>query len=321
MGRVGGTSGISPALLGAALLGTTQLLWGGSFWGTEVAARHTEPGMIAFLRTGIALLALVALVTAGYGRWPRGRRQWTWVVITGLLMNVVFYLGFTEGVPRAGGGNGAVLANSVPLWVLLISWLVLRERATLAGIAGLLVGFAGCVVMVVPQLGGTGDTGELVLGCLLCLAAALGWGIGTLMLARLLAKEPDIDMLGFTTAQFAVGVPIIAIVAFGVDGVAGTDWGSEQLWGPVVYLSLGGSAIATVCFFAALRYTSPTTASSWLFLGPVIGVLIEIARGNTPEAIVGVGMALAILGVALVNLAPRLAAARGPTPAPADEPA
>jgi drug/metabolite transporter (DMT)-like permease len=57
---------------------------------------------------------------------------------------------------------------------------------------------------------------------------------------------------------------------------------------------------------------SATTVSAWLFLSPVVAVLLEIVLGNTPKTIVFAGMVLTIVGVAIVN--------RAPAPAVAEEP-
>ena len=72
-------------------------------------------------------------------------------------------------------------------------------------------------------------------------------------------------------------------------------------------------AIASLAYFTALRLIPATRASAWQFLAPVVAVAVEVGRGNAPEAIVLGGMALVILGVAVVTAAPARAA---PTPAP-----
>jgi len=66
-----------------------------------------------------------------------------------------------------------------------------------------------------------------------------------------------------------------------------------------------GSAIATVLYFAALRLTSPTRATAWSFLSPVVAILISIGLGEAPQAAVFVGMAVTIAGVCVVNLPER----------------
>jgi probable blue pigment (indigoidine) exporter len=107
-----------------------------------------------------------------------------------------------------------------------------------------------------------------------------------------------------TAAQYVVGGIVLLAISFAAEGSGGADWSSGVLWLVVAFISVIGSALATVTFFGALRALSPTTVSAWLFLSPVFAVLLEIILGHTPRAIVFAGMALTIAGVAIVNSSP-----------------
>lgn len=253
-----------------------------------------------------AAVVLALAVVLLRGRLP-ARSLWPWTIVTGLLMVTLTLEGIAEGTARAGAANAAILINSSPFLVLILGRLFFHERASALGILGLVVGFAGIVVMVAPQLGDIPDTGDFALGMGMALLGALGWAVGVLMTKELFTRHPDLDMLGFTTAQYAVGGAVALVLAFAIEGTGGTAWGSRDLWAAVVWISIGASAIATLTFFGALKRLSATTVTAWQFLAPVVAVITEIVYGNTPDAIVLGGMCLAIAGVALVNVAPQLA--------------
>lgn len=61
----------------------------------------------------------------------------------------------------------------------------------------------------------------------------------------------------------------------------------------------GAPTIGFVAFYAAVKRMDPTRASVWVFLVPLIAVLIEVARGDVPKPVVVLGMALALLRRAL----------------------
>jgi drug/metabolite transporter (DMT)-like permease len=288
------------------LLGAPILLWGGSFRVAAVAGRHTSALMQNGLRVGISAVVLLALLPLLGARLPRGRLA-LWALATGLLGVVLFYEGFAEGTIRAGAGNAAVLSNSSPLFVLVLARLALRERMPAAGVLGLLLGFAGIVVMVSSQLRG-GGTPSMALGMGLALAAAVGWAVATLVVKWLVDRDPELDVVGLTAGQFVVGALVLAPLAFAVDGTGGTAWSSGELWGAIAFLAGGASVAAYVLFFAALKRLAVTVASASQFLVPVVAVLVEIARGAVPGGLVLGGMGLALAGVALVNLAPFLRA-------------
>jgi len=303
-GRAGGSA---PALL----LGVSLLFWGTSFRATAIAAEHTSGVVISALRAVPAAIALAALVALLPGRrFPATPALWLWAGVTGLLGTTLFFVGLSEGTRLAGAGNAAVLANATPFFVLVLSWMFLRERASVAGVAGLGVGFAGVVVMVSSQFGGEHDTGDLLAGISLALAAAAGWAVTTLVVKWLVERHPDLDLVGLTAGQFLVGAAACVPLALGLEGTGGTDWGSGDLWGAIAWLTAGSSVLAYLAFFAALKRASATAVSASLFLVPVVAVLVEAVYGEAPGGVVLGGMALAILGVALVMFAPELEARR-----------
>jgi drug/metabolite transporter (DMT)-like permease len=131
-------------------------------------------------------------------------------------------------------------------------------------------------------------------------------------------KDPELDLVGLTTWQYVFGGIVLLVLSFAVEGTGGTDWSSVDLWWSIAFVSIVGSALATLAYFGALRRLSATKVAAWTFLSPVVAVLLEIVLGHTPKPIVLVGMAVTIAGVAIVNGAPQRAPAQAPeTPEPA----
>lgn len=302
--KSGGGRGLAAAFMIAVSVG----FWGGSFPVTAIGVEHTSGTMLSALRAVPAAFVLAAALPLLRARFPQGR-LWIWSAVTGLLGITLFFVGMSEGTAYAGAANVAVLANTPPFFVLLLGWVFLGERVTLLGTTGLGVGFAGIVVMVSSQLGGR-NASELALGMGLALAAAAGWGVTTLIVKWLVERDPKLDLTGLTAGQYLVGGAALIPLAVGLRGTSGTEWSSGELWAALAYLTLGPSVLAYLAFFGALKRATATVVSASLFLVPVVAVLIEVARGNAPGAVVLVGMALAIAGVALVSLAPELEARR-----------
>jgi drug/metabolite transporter (DMT)-like permease len=282
-------------------LGTTVFFWGTQYWAIEIAAPHSPPIVITALRTVPAAVALIVVALLLRSRFPI-RRLALWTCLTGVIGVALTLGGITEGAARAGGGNTAVLVNTAPFFIVVLGWLFLGEPIARPVALGLAAGFAGVVMVVSPQLDGGGDTGDLALGLSLALVSAVAWAVATLIVKRLTEREPDLDIVAFTAAQYAVGAVALVALAFVLEPVEATDWRSTDLWGSIAYLSLGGSALGYLTYFLALKRLSAGTAGAWLFLIPVVAVIVDAARGTVPEAVVLAGMALAVGGVALVSL-------------------
>jgi drug/metabolite transporter (DMT)-like permease len=303
--------GLYPALLVAVPV----VVWGCTPRVTAEAGPLAGPLTLTMLRaapTAVALLVALPLLRA---RLPRDRSLWLWTAVTGLLMVTVFLTGFTEGIIHAGPGNAIVLATTAPFWVVILGRLFLGERPGMQAVAGLLVGFAGVVMIVWSQVGGDSGGTELVVGMALALAAALGWGIGTLIVKELVVRRPDVDLVGLTAGQYVVGGAAMLAISFASEGSGGAHWSSGKLWLCVAFISVVGCAVATIAYFEALRVVDVTRVTAATFLSPVIAVLLEIVLGNAPSGIVLAGMAVTIVGVAVVTTAPQT------TPLAAAEPA
>src|SRR5262249_40445950 len=219
----------------------------------------------------------------------------------GLLLAPVFLGGFTEAILPGGPGNAFVLAPTAPFWVVLLGRVFFGERPPLQSVVGLLLGFVGVVLIVWSQLGGEAGGAELAAGMVLALAAALGWAAGTMLVKELLQRRPDIDSVGLTTGQFLVGGAALLIASFGGEGSDGAEWSSGKLWLAVTFLSIVGSAAATIAYFGALRRLGATRVTAWGFISPVVAVLLEVVLGHSPRPVVLVGMAVPIAGGGLVT--------------------
>jgi drug/metabolite transporter (DMT)-like permease len=255
--------------------------------------------MLTALRLAPAALLLLLALPLLRARIP-GRELWQSMALTGVLI-AFFNQGLTEGVARTGPGTAIVLSSTIPFFIALLGRMLLGERIAVGTACGLLVGFVGVVLVVSSQLGG-GDKGAgFALGIVFALAAALA-GAGSTMLVRKAAVEhPDVDIVGYTTGQTLVAGALLLVLAFGIQGTDGAGWSSGELWGAVAFVSIVGTAVATVAYFASLKRLTATRVGSWLFLSPVVAVLIEIALGEIPEPLVFAGMALTVTGIAIVN--------------------
>jgi drug/metabolite transporter (DMT)-like permease len=293
------------------LLVVTVFFWGTAFRATAIGAEHASPVVFSTLRALPAGALLLGVVVLTRGRLPRGRPL-AMATISGLLMVTLTFEGIAEGTKLAGAGNAAVLVNTTPFFVLVFGRVFLGERIAGIGVVGLVTAFVGVVTMISSQIGGEADTADLVAGMTIALLAGAGFGVGTLLVKATTTRYPATDLVGFAAAQHLIGGLALVPLALAYGDVAATTWGSSELWASIAWVSIGSSAIASLAYFTALRHIPATRASAWQFLAPVVAVAVEVGRGNAPEAIVLGGMALVILGVAVVTAAP----ARGRDPAP-----
>lgn len=294
----------SAVATGYLLLAGPVLCWGGAYRAISFAGPHAPPLMLMGLRVSMAAALLVVLLPLLGVRFPTGRLL-LWAGITGVLGVAVTFECFAEGTLRAGPGNAAVLTNTSPFFVMLLGRAFLGERPKPAAVLGLLIGFAGVVMMVSSQLGGA-NGGDLAFGMVLATGSGAGWAVSTVLVKRLAQRDRNLDVVALVAGQYVIGGVVLSALAFAIHGTGSTKWSSGELWGALVFLAVGGSVVGSLTFFSALKRLSARVASSAQFLVPVVAVVIEFVRGSAPGGVVLAGMFVAIGGVALVNLAPEL---------------
>ena len=284
----------------AVVLGVAVVFAGLAYPVTGAALHLTTPALIAVSRAlvgGLVMLPVLRLVGA---RLPSSRAGWAWATAIGFGNITVTLIGISEGTRLAGAAVASVLLNSAPFFAAMLTRVFLGEALTRLRVAGLVIGFAGIVVIVVggPSQGGGSHIGE---GVAICLAGALGWASAGLGMRYLSVRDPEFDVWGATTAQFLCGGVLLLPYFAATGGASGTDWSSARLWECLAFLILGAQVITYVGFYLALARWASARVFAWTFLVPAVAVIVEAVRGNLPSALTSAGLVIVIAGVALVT--------------------
>jgi drug/metabolite transporter (DMT)-like permease len=266
---------------------------------TDSALKHTSPIMIATLRALVGGVILSLALPLLRSRLPRTRRLWAWAFAIGFGNTTLTQVGISVGTARAGAAVASVLLNTSPFFVAVIARVALREPITRLRAIGLLIGFAGVLLVVLADPGKIAHGSRLAIGFVVALLGALGWAGGGLGMRALTQRDPDLDVSGHTAAQFlAGGIPLIPLAI--LDGGT-TTWSDPTLIAQLAYLIIGGQVLVYLGFNAALARWQSTRVYAWTFLVPVVAVLIEAVQGSLPGPAATVGIIVVITGVAIVN--------------------
>jgi drug/metabolite transporter (DMT)-like permease len=269
-------------------------IWGASFLFIKVADRDFAPLQVAFGRCALGASTLAAILLVRRERLPRGRTVWAQMMVLAVLFNSVPFSLFAFGETRVSSVVAGICNATTPLWVVLVSLLVLpEERLNRDRFAGLVVGFAGVVVVLGPW---TGLGGQLV-GTLACVAASACYGIGFPFTRRYLAGRPD-SAVSLSAAQVLCGTIQLALVV---------PWLTEapDRVGPDPVLSLlvlgaAGTGVAYVLNYVVIRRAGAANASTVTYLVPLFATVLGVAvLGERLSWNQPVGAVVVLLGVAL----------------------
>lgn len=278
-----------------------RLLGLGSIWGTsflliKIALEGLPPLGIALGRSVAGALTLWAYVALRRRPIPVDARTWGKMAFVGLVANAIPFALFSWGELHVTSGVAGVYNATTPLFTLAIAIAFLpTEPATRERVAGLLLGFAGIVVVLGPWRG-IGENS--VLGQLACLAASASYGVG-LVYVRRVVSPLRLDVVAQTACQLTAACGMLGI---GVALTGGDVDLTPRVLGAVLALGALGTGLALIVYNGLIRDVGPTTTSLVTFIVPIIAVALgALTLGEPVTWNLFAGAAVVVAGVALAE--------------------
>jgi drug/metabolite transporter (DMT)-like permease len=293
----------NPWLLSGLYAGMV-LAWGLNFIFVKIGLASSPPLWFAALRGLLATAGVTAGLLAQRAPTSMGIRERRDALLLGLPTTGLFFGLWFSAATRVPAGETAVLIYTFPLWVVILSFLLLRENPGRLAWAGVTIGFVG-VILVEQPWNGTGESIPPIAVAEL-LGAAAAWAVGTIFLK---SRIPGHALRTANAYQLLSGSAVLLVAAAAFEPHPTID-----VTGPFVasllWLGLIGTALANAIWFVLLKRFSAPTVSTWAFLTPVVALAASVLIFSETLATVQ------LLGVALV-LASAIAAARTSTAVPA----
>jgi drug/metabolite transporter (DMT)-like permease len=279
------------------------LIWGFTYVAVRIALRDAAPFTLAFGRATLATALLTTVAVLSRRPAPRGRRAHAFIALVGVL-NVSGLAGLMSlGLATVPAGEASLITYTQPLQVALLSRLLLGERLAPRQLLGLLVGFGGMVVVLLPRL--TGGVASPI-GYAALLLGAFSWGLSAVIFrwgGRPGSGVPKIDVLWLSALQAAYGAVPLFLAGLALEGLR-VRWTLELLWsGGFSGLMAGG--VANLLWFHLLTRRSATVVAAYVFLVPAFAVFFGgVVLGEPLTINVALGGLLTLAGIALVTRAP-----------------
>lgn len=272
------------------------LIWGSSFLWIKLALGAMSPTQMVFARVtlGAALLLTIALIRRS--PLPRDRRIWGHLVIYVFVANVLPFTLFAIGEQTVDSGLTGVINSTTPLWAAPIAFLAGQQRRlTWINLVGLVLGFAGVLVIFAPWQ----SAGVNIGGALVCLVAAASYGVGIVYAGRYLSNR-GVPPLSLAAAQMLTAMVMSALV-IPFAGLQPIRFDLTALIA-VAVLGLFGTGIAFVLQHAQIAAEGPTAAATVGYLLPVVSVLLGAAFLHESLSLrVVAGMVVVLVGVSLTR--------------------
>jgi drug/metabolite transporter (DMT)-like permease len=273
------------------------VVWGTTYLAIRIALDTIPPFLMAsfrWLSAGALLMALLVVM----GKPVPPVRAWPALALMGVLLMGVGNGGVVWAEQVIPSGLTAVLVAAIPFWMVGIERLMGGDRLTSRQVIGLLVGFAGILLLVWPEL--TVSTGtSVLLGAGATQLACLGWAVGSSLSRRRAADE---DVLAAAAGQMLFAGIVLMVI-----GAAAGEWSalsfSPRTFGALAYLVVVGSIVGYTAYAYALKHLPVATVSLYAYANPVIAVALgSLLLAEPFDSRILIAAAIILAGSAMVKM-------------------
>jgi drug/metabolite transporter (DMT)-like permease len=279
------------------------LSWGTTYFAIRSGVHDAKlpPALFGGVRVSLAGWILLAFLAWRGETIRMPRREFLWVVISGLLLFVGGNGLITFALDNVPSGVTAVLVAATPLWMALMemAWPG-GDRLSARGWCGLLTGLGGVLILLWPK---PEDAAQLFqqAGPLWILGSSLFWALGSLVLRY---RRKTGSHLASAAYQMIVGGMVTSFLGIAIG--EGSQLTADRLtWGGAFsffYLLIVGSLIGFVAFNWLLGQVPATLVGTYAYVNPLIAIMVGWLLGGEDMTVrILAGVVVILSGVTLVR--------------------
>ncbi|MBZ5636077.1 MAG: EamA family transporter [Acidobacteriia bacterium] len=279
------------------------VFWGTTYLGIRIALESFSPTVLVCLRnliSGAITLSVAAMIGA---HLPRGRDLW---ITAGYGLMIIAMGNGTLAVAEQWipSGLASLFVTTSPFWFVGIDALLPGgEKLHAPTIRGLLLGFAGVLLLVAPAAWSaltehSFASGTLVLAFFILQVSGATWALGSLLQRNRRSRAHPFVIGG--VQQLSTGLALLLPSLFQFPSAHWTIRGMAA----IVYLAIFGGIVGYSCYALALSRLPPATVSIYTYINPVVAVFLGWLVYREPFGLREAGaMAVIFAGVAMVRRA------------------
>jgi len=262
----------SPAKIVLAFA-AVYILWGSTFLGIRLAIETLPPFIMAAARFSLAGAILLVWAVLKGERFIPSFQMWRRALVIGGLLLLGGNGGVTWAEKYVPTGLAALMVSTEPLWVVILNWVLTRQRPNSRVLLGVLIGFVGVAMLVGDGLRSNGHSRLSLISGGVVLAAAFSWAAGSVYSNR---RPLGVSTLMAAGMQMLSGGVLLFLFALAVGDVQRLNL-SQASWtsiGAFFYLLVLGSLVGFTAYSWLLNNVTPARAATYAYVNPVIAVFL-----------------------------------------------
>lgn len=192
----------------------------------------------------------------------------------GMCLNMLFFI---KGLSLSTPINSSVIITIMPIIVMVLSSIFLKEKITFLKFMGIIFGFTGAITLVLYRSAFIKNAPNIPLGNAMLLVNAFSYGAYLVIMKPITKKYHVITLMKW---MFPLGV--LMNLPFGINELMAVEWQSlpwEAIW-RIGFVLLFTTFFAYLLNMYALREVPPTTIGVLTYVQPIIAIVYASFTGN-----------------------------------------
>ncbi len=271
-------------------------IWGSSFILIKRGLDSFTPFQVGTVRIAFSFLALapyafIRLKTVSKDKLP-------YIILSGIIGNLIPAVLFSIAETKITSSLAGILNALTPMFTLLISVFLFRQKTGIVQIAGLLLAFTGCISL--SFVNDSGDFGSMNFYVWFVVIATLLYGVNVNLIKTKL-KDIDIITLSAVALSFSGIIALIFLLFTDFLSRLNSDPNSFASLGYISILGVLGTAIAGILMNKVIKISTPVFATSVTYLIPFVAVLWGLLENEPLYLLHYAGMIITLTGIYLIN--------------------
>lgn len=289
----------------AALMLTVIFFWGSSFVVAKIALNEgLTPLALATFRFLVAGVIFIGALLIRKGRDSNYRllieaRDAPTVIVLALTGVTFFFIAQYTGIELAGASVAAIFVTLLsPIFIAVLSARALDEPLTRGRSIGIAVAAAGTLIVITSGMT-LSSNGQFLLGSLISLLTPILWATYNMVGKKTIQKYDSFLIVAYVSVIGGLGLLPFSLAENSLGQIFSL---STSTWLAILFLSLACSLFGYYIWFYVLKQVGATVTSSFLFLEPLITVVLAATLiGERVGLLIIAGGALIFLGVHLIT--------------------
>jgi len=246
------------------------LIWGGTFFLSEILLLEMTPFQIVFHRVSIAAIIMVIYITWRGKRLPRDKRSWFALAIMGLLNNAIPFSAIVFGQQYITGGLAAIFNSTTAFFGVMLAGLFFKdERLTFRRLIGVIMGIIGVAIIIGMDV--LSHLSLTSIGQLLIIVSAISYAFAGIW-GRLQVKNLGVEVTA--TGMLISSSVWMLILATMVEGFP-LEALSLRSTAAILTFSVVCTAIAYLLYFAILSAAGAANLTLVTIIIPPFALMLD----------------------------------------------